>query len=100
MLGSLVNGNKDQFGLQLQFELDANFYSKENRTMYFTKFAEIVTQELMDLGYGDLSADEKKYLKQKTFNSGMQAGVKWGMASISSWDKPYRKCVADYGLGN
>ena len=95
----LVNGSTDEFGLKLQFEIDSEFYSRENRELYKQNFAKLYNAEFDKLGYKNLTPDQKTYLKQKLHQSGMQLGIEWGMKStisgISSWDGPFRNCVND-----
>ena len=102
----LIESSKlDKFGLPLQFEIDSNFYSKENRSLYSKNLSAIIRTKLKDLGWDDLSDDEKTYLKQKWQSSNIEAGAYWGVKAttgdkISSWDEPYRKCVSDNNLAN
>lgn len=100
----LINGKSDQFGLKLQFEVDSDFYSSENRTLYLKNLGEYINAKFSSLGYNELTADEKKYLNGKMRDSNLQVGMKWGMMStssgIASWDKPYRRCVSEYNLAH
>ena len=89
----------DQYGLPLQFEVDADFYSKSNRVK---RKEEILVQveEVVDSEH--LSTDERTYLLQKNQELGVQAGVKWGIKStypgIASLDQPYRDCVIKHNI--
>jgi hypothetical protein len=100
----LSNGSMDQFGLQLQFEIDSEFYSKENRELYLQNFGKLYNAEFDKLGYKNLTPDQNTYLKQKIHQSSMQLGIEWGMKStmsgISSWDGPFRNCVNELNLSS
>ena len=98
----LMNGSTDQFGLQLQFEIDREFYSKENRDLYKQNFLKFMAAQLKKLEFNNLTLDERTYLEQKWYRSNMQLGVEWGakstMSGISSWDGPFRNCVNELNL--
>ena len=90
----------DQFGLPLQFEVDSEFYSRVNRELHYSKFMKMLETEL-EVFEDKLTEDEEAYLLQKVEQDSMKAGIQWGVKggmNISSLDKPYRKCVKDYGL--
>jgi hypothetical protein len=92
----------DQFGLPLQFEVDSEFYSRANRELYFSKFFKLFTDAIQPFE-DKLTEDEQEYIGQKTYKDSMTLGAQWGAkatTNILSWDKPYRKCVADYGLAD
>jgi len=96
----IFNGRLKKFGLPLQFEIDSEFYSKENRLRRAKVYAEMLNEKLN----GDqLSKDEQYYFKQKSREINMKEGVVWGVKSsmgegIASWDEPYRNCVREFNL--
>ena len=100
----LANGKIDRFGLPLQFEVDPEFYSRENRELYFGKYGEFIKAELKRLGHENLTLDERNYLKQKWETSNFSVVVEWGtrfgISGIISWDEPYRNCVKEHNLTN
>ena len=53
----LMNGSTDQFGLQLQFEIDREFYSKENRDLYKQNFLKFMAAQLKKLEFNNLTLD-------------------------------------------
>ena len=103
-LALLANGSTDRFGLPLQFEVDSEFYSRENRELYLGKYGEYFEAELKRLGRENLTVDEWNYLKQKWKTSNISVGAEWGarfaMSGIISWDEPYRNCVKEHNLTN
>lgn len=96
----MTNVTHDMFGLPLQFEIDGDFYSKENRLRRMETFTKLIFNEH---NLDHFSEDEYTYFDGKLDKILFDEGFKWGMKSssgegIASWDEPYRKCVQTHNI--
>ena len=104
LLTLVGSASETDVGMELQLQVDADFYSYDNRAVRMMEILGRENSRLFEVGYGELNEDEQNSIMMKIFVAGSRNGeellTKASEFGLSTLDDTYRDCVRVYNLDN
>ena len=98
------SASETDIGIDLQREVDTDFYSYDNRSSRMMTYLTRGNSRLSEVGYGEMDEDEQYSIQKKILVSGARLADEWrakvAAFGLSTLDDAYRDCVRVHDLDN